>query len=876
MVVFPTPDGPEITTSRPRSESFSWAAFILRSVRDSVSLRAVPRVHFTEWVNSRWANATMSKPDPTTPLPTDDPELLQKRIAQLEATIRAQRNEIKSLRQNQVTEELERRWQLLIGQVPAMIWTMDQDLVYTSCHGAGLKQLGLKPNELVGVPLHEYLGDRPEAGLYLSSHKRVREGERVSLTSTWMGRDYQIICEPLREESGRITGQIGIAFDITEQKVLERKLTRRVQFERLMIRISNHFIDLPAAELDQGIDEALGMVGQFVNVDRSYVFHYDDSTDTLSNTHEWCRDGISAERDSIQNAPAADFAWSVSQFRRGEAVIVNDVQSLPEEAVGESRAAAEQSIRSLLAIPLQLAGRFLGFCGFDMVREAREWSEEIIQDAAALADVFVHALERRQNQLEQQEQERFLSTLLGNLPGWVYRVNNDPDWTFLYVSDGIEAVTGVSITRFLQGEQSFGELMHPDDRAEVWETVQKALQDRRSFELKYRIRDAAGATKWLWERGLGVFDENNRLKYLEGFITDISQQHLNELELQKRDRDLQLILVNSPDVIVRYDLDLTILYVNPPAAAVFGMTEQELIGRPLCATPFSQRVVDDWTDYVRETARLGRDRRFEYETEIDGLMTCFDCHLVPEPNDNGEITSVLCLSRNITQRKQAERNLRNANSLQRLLLRELDHRVRNNLASLLALVDLSARDADSVNELADSIRSRVLAMSSVHDLLSRGHWTSLDLRGLMDSLLPADVASRVDVDGTPLPIAANQSTALGMVIQELIANSLKHGALASEEGTVTIHWSDEPADEEREDHRRLTINWIESGGPPVDATPPSGTGTGLIRGLVRSELHGTADLSYPPEGARHRFTLSLEPVMETLEQSTVGTSLPPH
>ena len=817
----------------------------------------------------------MSTPEPATPPSSTDHEALQQRIAQLEATVRAQRSQIKSLRQGQITEELERRWQILIEQVPAMIWTMDRDLVYTSSHGVGLKALGLKPNELVGVKLDDYLGDLPESEFYLKSFRGVLKGEPISLDSTWMGRDYQIVCEPLRDDQGQITGLVGIAFDITDQKTLQRKLARRIQFEQSLTRISNHFIGLPASELDEGIDEALGMVGQFVDVDRSYVFLYDESADTLSNTHEWCRDGITAERDSIQNAPAADFAWSVAQFRRGNAVIVNDVHALPVEAVGESRAAAEQSIRSFLAIPLQSAGRFLGFCGFDMVRETRVWSEEVIQDAAALADVFVHALERRHSQLREQEHERFLSTLLSNLPGWAYRVNNDPDWTNLFISDGIEAVTGISVARFMRRERSFGELIDPDDRERVWDLVQKALQDRRPFELKYRIRDASGETKWLWERGLGVFDENGRLKYLEGFITDISQQHRNELELQNRDRDLQLILVNSPDVIVRYDLELTILYLNPSAAAVFGASEEELIGRSLREAPFSRRIVDDWMDYVGETARLKRERRFEYEVEVDGSTICFDCHLVPEPNDEGEITSVLCLSRNITQRKQAERNLRNANSFQRLLLRELDHRVRNNLASLLALVDLSARSADSVIELANSIRSRVLAMSSVHDLLSRGHWTSLDLRGLVDALLPADVASRVDVDGTPVPIAANQSTALGMVIQELIANSLKHGALASERGAVTIHWRDEgPGDEESDDDRRLTINWIESGGPPVDANPPRGTGTGLIRGLVRSELRGTANLSYPPEGARHRFTLTLETVANTLEQRPTGPSLP--
>src|SRR4051812_37644059 len=105
-----------------------------------------------------------------------------------------------------------------------------------------------------------------------------------------------------------------------------------------------------------------------------------------------------------------------------------------------------------------------------------------------------------------------LETLLGNLPGMVYRCRNDADWTMLFVSEGSRELTGRAPADFcIHRKVTFGDLIVAEDRARVWETVQAALAKRVAFELRYRITTAAGAQKWVWERGLGIFGPDGTL-----------------------------------------------------------------------------------------------------------------------------------------------------------------------------------------------------------------------------------------------------------------------------------------------------------------------------------------------------------------------------
>ena len=131
--------------------------------------------------------------------------------------------------------------------------------------------------------------------------------------------------------------------------------------------------------------------------------------------------------------------------------------------------------------------------------------------------------DRKETELALAASQRKLSTLIGNLPGYVYRVHNDRDYTPEFISSGVTAITGYSVDEYLvERSISCGQEIHPDDGERVWDIVQQAIHDRRSYECEYRLITKTGMIKWVWERGQGILSETGEIEFLEGFVTDIT------------------------------------------------------------------------------------------------------------------------------------------------------------------------------------------------------------------------------------------------------------------------------------------------------------------------------------------------------------------
>ncbi|MCP4625793.1 MAG: PAS domain-containing protein [bacterium] len=139
------------------------------------------------------------------------------------------------------------------------------------------------------------------------------------------------------------------------------------------------------------------------------------------------------------------------------------------------------------------------------------------------------------------ESERKLSTLIGNLPGVVYRCANDHNWTMEFISDGCVELTGFKPSDFIGNRKvSFNELIHPEDQPFIWDQIQEALEEKQPYRLVFRIRNATGEEKWIWDQGVGVPPKEGQLKALEGFLIDITERKKLEAKLKKA-KDLALL-----------------------------------------------------------------------------------------------------------------------------------------------------------------------------------------------------------------------------------------------------------------------------------------------------------------------------------------------
>ena len=132
------------------------------------------------------------------------------------------------------------------------------------------------------------------------------------------------------------------------------------------------------------------------------------------------------------------------------------------------------------------------------------------------------------------ESERRLSTLMNNLPGMAYRCRMDSYWTMEFISQGCTTLTGYTVTDLIDNKRmSFFDLIHPDDRQYVWDTVVKSVDQRGTYTLEYRITAADGSEKWVWERGCAVRSQDGPVEALEGFIHDITERKQAAAEQSK-------------------------------------------------------------------------------------------------------------------------------------------------------------------------------------------------------------------------------------------------------------------------------------------------------------------------------------------------------
>jgi PAS domain S-box-containing protein len=156
--------------------------------------------------------------------------------------------------------------------------------------------------------------------------------------------------------------------------------------------------------------------------------------------------------------------------------------------------------------------------------------------------IVLDLTERVATERELQKAQRTLSTLLTNLPGVVYRCQNDQDWTMEFISPSCQILTGYPPEQFVASRQvSYGRhVILQEDRERVWHDAQAALKARQPFQLSYRIRTADGTVKWVWEQGCGIFSETGQVVGLEGYVVDITQQRALEDQLRKTERLAEL------------------------------------------------------------------------------------------------------------------------------------------------------------------------------------------------------------------------------------------------------------------------------------------------------------------------------------------------
>jgi PAS domain S-box-containing protein len=336
-------------------------------------------------------------------------------------------------------------------------------------------------------------------------------------------------------------------------------------------------------------------------------------------------------------------------------------------------------------------------------------------------------------------------------------------------------------------------------------------------------------------------------------LVDLSENR----RMNEATQHLSAIVESSFDAIVSKNLNGVITTWNNGAQRLFGYTANEAVGQPV-----TMLIPADQQDEEPQILdRIHRGERVEtYETirrRKDGKLVPVSLTISPVRNAAGRIIGASKIARDISATKESEHRIRT-------LMREVNHRVKNQYAVILSMVRETNKRSDSAAVFERLVRERIMALSRSHDLLVSGDWKGTTIFELLLAQIKAfGEEERVSISGPSIVLSPNAVQYLGMAFHELGTNSAKHGVLSGAEGTIAVFWEIVTS----EAQKRFKLTWREKDGPKVQTIAKNGGfGSVVLKRVAPQAVNGTGDLLFGSDGV----TWTLEAPLDYVDASFLG------
>ena len=345
-----------------------------------------------------------------------------------------------------------------------------------------------------------------------------------------------------------------------------------------------------------------------------------------------------------------------------------------------------------------------------------------------------------------------------------------------------------------------------------------------------RLRCKDGRVIWVAHAEGPIRNSAGAVSQIGIIFADITARRAQEADLRR----MAAIIASSDDAILSTDLDMRITSWNDGATRLYGYTADEMIGRSVLTLVPPDR---QWEEQ-RILARIrtgGRVRSHEtLRCHRDGSLIDVSLTVSPVIDDCGVVIGASKIARNIADRRRAEK-------MQKVLVEEMKHRVKNILATVHAIARQTFAHQQSPQ--TEAFESRLFALSRAQDLITRDSRDGAGLEQVIRDVLAPYQATRVTVTGPAIQLSARAALSVTLGLHELATNAAKYGALSTEGGRVAISWQVTQGDP-----AQFSLTWQETGGPPVMPPARRGFGTSLVSVVVPAELGGTGKLDYAPDG----------------------------
>jgi len=375
----------------------------------------------------------------------------------------------------------------------------------------------------------------------------------------------------------------------------------------------------------------------------------------------------------------------------------------------------------------------------------------------------------------------------------------------------------------------------------------RAVLHGETFEGTEAIVENPDGKRWIARvQAAPLRDRTGRIVGATNFFHDVSREHEMRLALERQKYTFDLAMVASRMGTWRYNLADNICTYDENAQRLYGLNEARFL--------HDERGVNDkfhpedlelmWSR-VAGALDPKSDGRYDVEyrvKQLDGSWRWLSAWGMVEFDGEGPDRKPVAISgasRDLSDLKKTE-------ELQRLLVSELNHRVKNTLATVQAIVANTLRRVSDPQSAREVINERIVSLARAHDLLTMRNWTGADLRDVVHRAMEPFAAARLDISGPSVEVSPSHTLALSLGLHELATNAAKYGALSAPEGRVEVRWTSALG--------KLKLSWRESGGPRVAPPTRRGFGSRLLEDSLARDLGGGTRLEYASEGVRCEFT----------------------
>ncbi|MGB9640320.1 MAG: PAS domain S-box protein [Anaerolineales bacterium] len=404
---------------------------------------------------------------------------------------------------------------------------------FTYVNPAYAHMLGYHPAEMVGKHCKEFIHSDDQA-LFEEIFQRSKLGEGTSYESTLIDKNHSLIPVEInstpRFQGERFVGMITVITDLRPRKLLQERQCHLQAFREILLTVAQTFIQTTDENVDDNLNWVLQQVSEFLQVDRSYIFLFDWKRQTMTNTHEWCAEGISPQKENLQDVPNSVLPQWMDSLRKDPYILIPSVADLPSEWGQVKDILEAQEIQSLLVMPISTPDELLGFVGFDSVRTKRSWQEDEIKILTILANHLASYFERRKAELALQSSQAQYQLLAENVSDVIFTLDLNNNFTF--VSPSVLNLTGYTVDeieyihlRDLLAPESFEAVQRffaQEMTPQKLMTMNPATPPMHSIELELRCKN--GETRGIEVRLNPFFNEQGKVAGMVGSARDISER----------------------------------------------------------------------------------------------------------------------------------------------------------------------------------------------------------------------------------------------------------------------------------------------------------------------------------------------------------------